>query len=175
MSFKFNAIDQMDNITKSKIHTVESLAPVLEQLKKEGNNIVFTNGCFDLMHIGHTRYLRSARAAGDKLVIAVNSDASVQTLKGPTRPVISLEQRMELLAGFYFVDFVLPFEELDPYNTIAALRPNTLIKGGDWPVEKIIGKDIVEENGGQVFTIPEIKGNSTTNIINRIITLNSEK
>lgn len=163
----------MDNIAESKIQIVSELSPILKKLQEKGEKIVFTNGCFDLMHIGHTRYLRSARSAGDKLVIAVNSDSSVRSLKGPTRPVLPLEQRMELLAGFYFVDYVLSFEELDPYNVIKALKPDILIKGGDWPIEKIIGKDIVEENGGKVFTIPEIEGNSTTNIINRILTLNT--
>lgn len=159
----------MDNITENKIRTPETLRPILEKIQSEGKKVVFTNGCFDLVHTGHTRYLREARAAGDYLVIAVNSDISVQGLKGPKRPIRPLAERMEILAGFYFVDYLVSFDEPDPYNVIKQLQPDLLIKGGDWPIEKIIGRDLVEARGGSVYTIPEIPGESTTEIINLIL------
>lgn len=159
--------------TSDKIHSIESLKPILQELRKIKKKIVFTNGCFDIIHTGHTRYLSEAKSAGDYLVVAVNSDSSVASLKGNKRPIIPLEERMEVLAGLYFVDFVISFNESDPYNVIKTLRPDVLIKGGDWPIDKIIGKDVVEKNGGCVFTIPEILGQSTTGIIKRILELNS--
>ncbi len=163
----------MDNVANKKIFTVDKLSPIICDLKKQEKRVVFTNGCFDLIHTGHTRYLREAKSVGDCLIVAVNSDQSVSSLKGHRRPVIPLDERMEVLAGFYFVDFVVAFEELDPYNLISKLKPNVLIKGGDWSVDRIIGKDLVEAGGGEVFTIPEIPGSSTTSIINRIIELNA--
>jgi D-glycero-beta-D-manno-heptose 1-phosphate adenylyltransferase len=165
----------MDKLTEDKIQTVENLSAIVDKLKKQDKRIVFTNGCFDLIHTGHTRYLRLAREAGDYLIVAVNSDRSVQSLKGLQRPIIPLVERMEILAGFYFVDFVTSFDELDPYKIIEQVRPNILIKGGDWELDKIIGKDIVENSGGSVFTIPEIKGQSTTGIVDRVLSLQSQK
>lgn len=156
-----------------KLFSIADLTLVIEKLKAQGKRVVFTNGCFDLIHTGHTRYLLEARKAGTHLIVAVNSDSSVSRLKGEKRPVIPLQERMEILAGFFFVDFVTSFDELDPYNVIRQLKPNVLIKGGDWPVEKIIGRDIVEAEGGEVFTIPQIPGRSTTGIIERILKLNS--
>ncbi len=156
-----------------KIFPIAILNPIISKLKKQNQNIVFTNGCFDLIHTGHTRYLKAARDEGDKLIVAVNSDNSVQQLKGSKRPIIPLDERMEVLAGLYFVDFVVSFDELDPYNVIKKLKPNILIKGGDWPVNQIIGKDLVEKEGGRVFTIPEIPGRSTTSVIERILQLHS--
>ncbi len=164
----------MDEITDSKLQSVNSLASIVRKLKNDGKKVVFTNGCFDLIHTGHTRYLREAREAGDYLIVAVNSDSSVTRLKGDSRPIIPLNERMEILAGFYFVDFVISFEELNPYNIIDKIKPNMLIKGGDWPLDKIIGKDLVEQEGGKVFTIPEIKGQSTSGIVNKIISLNNQ-
>ncbi len=161
------------------MHTVSSkifrnafdLAKIVKKRKKGGEKIVFTNGCFDLIHTGHTRYLEQARMAGDCLIIGVNSDRSVVALKGDKRPIVALEERMEVLAGLYFVDYLITFDEVDPYDLIRIIRPSVLVKGGDWPLEKIIGKDIVEADGGSVFTIPEIPGQSTSGIINRIIEL----
>ncbi len=158
------------NTPTTKIYSnVADLARIIRQRKDQGDNIVFTNGCFDLIHTGHTRYLQQARLSGDCLVIGVNSDESVRTLKGGKRPIVTLEERMEVLSGFYFVDYIVPFNELDPYDLISELRPSILIKGGDWDVEDIIGKDIVEADGGSVFAIPEIKGQSTSQIIARIV------
>lgn len=159
--------------TQKKIRAVKELAPIILQLREKEKKIVFTNGCFDLIHVGHTRYLKEARNAGDYLIVAVNSDASVTRLKGSSRPIVPLDERMEVLSAFFFVDFVVSFDEPDPYNIIRQLRPSVLIKGGDWPVDRIIGKDLVEADGGTVFTIPEIKGVSTTTIINRISRLNA--
>ncbi len=156
---------------KEKMYKVNDLVPVIKGLKSQNQKIVFTNGCFDLIHVGHTRYLKAAGDAGDKLIVAVNSDNSVTQLKGKMRPLIPLDERMEVLASLYFVDFVVSFEELDPYNVISQLKPNILIKGGDWPLDKIIGKDIVEQEGGKVFTIPEIPGRATTGIIDKILDL----
>lgn len=159
----------MDHITENKIKSAADLAPVLAQAKQSGQQVVFTNGCFDLVHKGHTRYLREAKAAGDLLVVAVNSDDSVVRLKGPRRPVVSLDERMEILAGFYFIDFVTWFEEDTPYQIIGQLKPNRLIKGGDYALDDIVGKDLVESWGGDVFTIPEIPGGSTSGVINTIL------
>lgn len=151
-----------------KIFEIPILAQKIKLLKKQGKKIVFTNGCFDIIHTGHTRYLHAARKEGDALIVAVNSDSSVRQLKGKTRPIVPLEERMEVLASLFFVDFVVSFDEPDPYNTIKQLKPNILIKGGDWPIDKIIGKDLVEGSGGKVYTIPEIPGQSTTGIIEKI-------
>lgn len=159
----------MDQITENKIQSREALAPLFEVLRAQGKKIVFTNGCFDLIHKGHTRYLREAREAGDLLVVAVNTDASVVRLKGPKRPIVPLEERMEILAGFYFVDYVTFFDEDTPYETIRQLKPHRLIKGGDYALDQIVGKDLVEGWGGEVFTIPEIPGGSTTGVIERIL------
>ena len=160
---------------RQKIFSVENLKLVITALKKQNKITVFTNGCFDLIHTGHTRYLFEARQAGDALIVAVNSDRSVSCLKGDKRPIVKLSERMEVLASLTVVDFVVSFDELDPYNIIKQLKPDILIKGGDWSVEKIIGKDIVEAEGGKVFTIPEIPGQSTTGIVSRILELNLEK
>lgn len=155
--------------TPNRIESIQRLSAIVARLKEEGKRVVFTNGCFDLIHVGHTRYLEAARKMGDCLIVAVNGDRSVARLKGERRPIVCLEERMEILAGFRFVDYVVSFEEPDPYATIGALKPNVLIKGGDWAVEQIIGGDLVEAEGGSVLTIPEIKGRSTTNIIEKIV------
>ncbi len=165
----------MKNRVSRKIHTVKSLIPVVRELRSQRHQIVFTNGCFDLLHTGHTRYLSEAKAAGDYLIVAVNSDRSVSRIKGDKRPIIPLEERMEILASLCFVDFVVPFHEADPYDIIKKLKPNILIKGGDWPLAKVIGKDLVEADNGAVFTIPEIPGRSSSDIINKILKLHQIK
>ncbi len=161
----------MENVSNKIFKKALDLAVLVQQRKESGQKAVFTNGCFDLIHTGHTRYLEQARVAGDCLIIGVNSDESVRGLKGEKRPIVTLEERMEVLASLHFVDYLISFNEPDPYNLIKALRPSILVKGGDWPIDDIIGKDIVEADGGSVFTIPEIPGQSTTKIINRIIDL----
>ena len=131
--------------------------------------IVFTNGCFDLMHVGHTRYLQAARDLGDLLVVAVNSDDSVRSLnKAPDRPIVPEAQRAEVIAALSSVNYVVLFNEPDPQSLIAALQPDVLVKGGDWALERIVGREIVEARGGVVRTIPLVPGISTTTLIQRI-------
>ncbi len=154
---------------QNKIKTGQQLLPLLSILRSTGKKIVFTNGCFDLIHTGHTRYLAKARALGDLLVVAVNSDASVRGLKGDKRPINSEADRMETLAALESVDYVTLFTEPNPYRIISELQPDVLVKGGDWPIDKIIGGDIVEARGGLVVNVKYIEGASTTGIIERII------
>jgi rfaE bifunctional protein nucleotidyltransferase chain/domain len=153
----------------TKIKTVAELRPLLEILRGTGKKIVFTNGCFDLIHTGHTRYLAQAKAYGDLLVVAVNSDVSVRKIKGEKRPINSETDRMETLAALEAVDFVALFDEPDPYRIISELKPDVLVKGGDWPIEKIIGRDVVEARGGRVINVPYMEGTSTTGIIDKIV------
>jgi rfaE bifunctional protein nucleotidyltransferase chain/domain len=153
----------------SKIKTLAELQPLLALLRASGKRIVFTNGCFDLIHPGHTRYLATARSFGDLLVVALNSDASVRVIKGDKRPINPQNDRAETLAALEAVDFVTVFDEPDPYRVIAALQPDVLVKGGDWPIEKIIGRDVVEARGGRVVNVPFVEGQSTTGIIDRIL------
>lgn len=153
----------------AKIKTAAELTPLLSLLRATGQKIVFTNGCFDLIHTGHTRYLTTARALGDILVVAINSDASVRGLKGNKRPINTQADRAETLAALESVSFVTIFNEPDPYKIIAALQPDVLVKGGDWPIEKIIGRDIVQARGGSVVNVPYVDGASTTSIIDKIL------
>lgn len=152
-----------------KIVTSMQLVPLLEQARAQHKRIVFTNGCFDLMHIGHTRYLREAKSLGHLLVVGINSDASVRSLnKGSDRPIVPEDQRAEVLAALECVDYVVMFSEPDPGKLIAALQPDVLVKGGDWAIDKIVGREIVESRGGTVATIPLIPGMSTTALLHRI-------
>lgn len=157
-----------------KIKTAQELLPLLGILRATGKKIVFTNGCFDILHTGHTRYLGMARSFGDVLVVAVNSDLSVRTIKGEKRPINAEAERMEVLAALKCVDFVTLFSEPDPHRIISELQPDVLVKGGDWPVEKIIGGDVVQARGGTVVNVPYIEGASTTGIIERILKLYSK-
>jgi D-beta-D-heptose 7-phosphate kinase/D-beta-D-heptose 1-phosphate adenosyltransferase len=149
--------------------TRDQLVLLLQAARTQGKRIVFTNGCFDLMHVGHTRYLQAAKDMGDLLVVAVNSDASVRSLsKAPDRPIVSEAQRAEVVAALGCVDYVILFDEPDPQGLIAALQPDVLVKGGDWAVERIVGRETVEARGGVVRTIPLVPGVSTTSLIHRI-------
>lgn len=132
------------------------------------SKIVFTNGCFDLLHVGHVRYLNQARALGDLLVVGLNSDASVKRLKGDERPLQNEEDRLEILAGLECVDFVTLFTEDTPIKLIEIVKPNILVKGGDWPVDKIVGHDFVASYGGRTQTLPFVPGRSTTNLFEKI-------
>ena len=152
-----------------KIVTKEQLVEHLQALRARGSRIVFTNGCFDLMHVGHTRYLQAAKALGDFLVVGVNSDESVRSLdKAPDRPIVPEAQRAEVLAALGCVDFVVVFSESDPKALITAVQPDVLVKGGDWSLDRVIGRDVVEARGGLVLTIPLVPGFSTTALIHRI-------
>ncbi len=130
--------------------------------------IVFTNGCFDLLHAGHVDLLRQARAHGDALVVGLNSDASVRRLKGPSRPIIPLAERAYVLSGLESVDCIVPFAADTPLELILAIKPQVLIKGGDWPVERIVGAAEVQSWGGRVFSLPLLPGYSTTAIVSKI-------
>ena len=161
--------DRYDGHMSEKIVTREQLADRLPALRAGGRTVVFTNGGFDLMHVGHTRYLQAAKALGDWLVVGVNTDASVRSLdKAPDRPIVPEAQRAEVLAALGCVDFVVLFSEPDPHALIAAVQPDVLVKGGDWPLERIVGRDIVAARGGLVKTIPLVPGLSTTALIHRI-------
>jgi D-beta-D-heptose 7-phosphate kinase/D-beta-D-heptose 1-phosphate adenosyltransferase len=152
-----------------KVLTTAQLIPLLDQARRDKKRIVFTNGCFDLMHIGHTRYLQAAKALGDVLVVGVNSDASVKSLKkAPDRPIVGEGQRAEVVAALASVDYVVVFAEPDPLNLITAVQPDVLVKGGDWAIDRIIGREVVERRGGTVKTIPLVPGMSTTALIQRI-------
>ncbi|HEU4594611.1 MAG TPA: D-glycero-beta-D-manno-heptose 1-phosphate adenylyltransferase [Pyrinomonadaceae bacterium] len=150
------------------ILTRDELRRVRERLRGEGRRLVFTNGCFDLLHVGHVRYLGEARALGDALLVAINSDRSVRALKGAGRPLVSEAERAEVLAALAAVDFVTVFDEESPRALIADLLPDVLVKGGDYSTDEIHGREEVEAAGGQVLSLPFVEGASTTNIIQRI-------
>lgn len=158
-----------------KIIKREELAGNVRALKRAGKRIVFTNGCFDLLHIGHIRYLKSAKAEGDVLLVGLNSDRSVRQIKGPTRPIVSENERAEVLASLACVDFITFFDEPDPLVTIRVLMPDVLVKGADWEEDAIVGKDVVEANGGRVVRIPVTEGASTSRIIEKILALRFER
>lgn len=155
----------------TKVHTLDNLLQRITVHQQTGESIVFTNGCFDLLHIGHTRYLAEAKQIGDRLVVGINSDESVRQLaKGANRPILPGAQRAEVIAALWCVDYVILFDEPDPLTLIKALQPNVLVKGGDWSPERIVGKDFIEGRGGFVRTIPLVPDVSTTAIIQRILT-----
>ncbi len=149
--------------------SVKEAALVAERLRKEGKRIVFTNGCFDILHAGHVHYLNECKKLGDVLFVGINDDSSVRRLKGNKRPIIPLEQRAFVLSNLKAVDFVVPFSEDTPLNLIKAIRPDVLVKGGDWNVEKIVGREFVLSYGGRVLTVPFEFEISTTRIVKRIV------
>jgi D-glycero-beta-D-manno-heptose 1-phosphate adenylyltransferase len=153
----------------SKVKTLTGATRAVRRAQAAGRRVVFTNGCFDLLHRGHVRLLERARALGDLLVVAVNSDGSVRGLKGPGRPVVPAAERAEVLAALQTVDLVLVFDEPTPARVIEAVRPDVLVKGGDWPVDRIVGADVVLTRGGRVLSLPLVAGASTTALIHRIL------
>jgi rfaE bifunctional protein nucleotidyltransferase chain/domain len=148
------------------VHT--ELCKIREQLKNEKRKVVFTNGVFDILHRGHVEYLTKAKALGDVLIVGMNTDASVRRLKGSERPVVSQDDRAFVLAALRVVDYVCLFDEDTPYNLIKTVTPDVLVKGSDWAIDDIVGKDIVEAAGGKVQTIDFVPNRSTTNIIQKI-------
>lgn len=156
-----------------KVVTKEEFVSLRTKIKKK--TIVFTNGCFDILHPGHVDYLNRAKKLGDILVVGLNSDASVRRLKGPTRPVNKEQDRALVLSNLRSVDYVIIFEEDTPYELIKAVEPDFLVKGGDWPVDKIVGADIVCQKGGKVLSLNFLPGYSTTAIIERILRLEEQK
>jgi D-glycero-beta-D-manno-heptose 1-phosphate adenylyltransferase len=151
-----------------KLKSFEEIKAIVVGARNNGKRVAFTNGCFDLLHRGHVHVLRAARACADLLIVGINSDQSVKQIKGPARPVLPESDRCELVGAMEMVDFVVLFNEPDPYTLIAAIRPDVLVKGGDWNTDKIIGGDLVKEAGGEVVVVPYIKGFSTTEIVERI-------
>ena len=150
------------------VFTLEQLVNRFGPTQRNGKRVVFTNGCFDLLHPGHIQGLEAARALGDVLIIGLNSDESVRTLKGPARPVIPQNERAEILANMECVDAVVSFDELTPQRVVAALLPDVLVKGGDWPGNQIVGREEVEAAGGKVVLIDVVPGYSTTEILKKI-------
>jgi rfaE bifunctional protein nucleotidyltransferase chain/domain len=153
----------------SKIITVDKLDKRLDKFRKSGKKIVFTNGCFDILHVGHVRYLGAARSEGDLLVVGLNSDDSVRSIKGTNRPIVSQNHRAEILASMGCVDYVVLFNEPDPLRLIQILRPDILVKGEDWAEEKIVGAEFVKSIGGKIVRIAIEADASTSGIIERIL------
>ena len=151
-----------------KVLTREEAAGARARLREDGRRLVFTNGVFDLLHVGHVRYLRQARSLGDALLVAINSDRAVRELKGASRPVMTESERAEVLAALEAVSFVTVFDELSPRKLIAELLPDVLVKGGDYAIDEIHGREEVEAAGGRVLSLPFVEGASTTDIIKRI-------
>ena len=155
--------------TSKKIVTLEDLVARLGKARKSGQKIVFTNGCFDIMHVGHVRYLADAKSHGDLLVVGLNSDASVRLIKGDKRPIIHQGSRAELLASLACVDYVVIFEEPDPLTLIQTIKPDVLAKGEDWAADAIIGAEDVKSRGGKIVRISFVEEASSTDIIQTIL------
>jgi D-beta-D-heptose 7-phosphate kinase/D-beta-D-heptose 1-phosphate adenosyltransferase len=151
-----------------KLLSRSNLKKKIDRERQAGRRIVFTNGCFDLLHVGHVRYLEAARCKGDLLVVAVNADATVRDLKGPGRPILPLDQRLRILAALSAVSYVVPFEEPTPHALLRELRPDVLIKGGDYGIDGVVGREIVWDYGGEVCVVPGAEGMSTTETVARI-------
>jgi len=156
------------NSIQNKIYTLSDLKTRIEQWKSAKEKIVFTNGCFDILHKGHLEVLAKTADLGNRLIIGLNSDSSIKNLKGRNRPIVDENSRAILLAALSFVDAVVLFSEQTPLNLIAEIKPDILAKGGDYKITEIVGHEVVQQNGGEVITIPLIEGFSSTNIIDKI-------
>jgi len=152
-----------------KIKSLEEVVRLRPGIRESGQKLVFTNGCFDILHIGHVRYLNRARSLGDVLVVAVNSDRSVSEIKGEKRPIVPELERAEVLAALACVDFVFIFDDPTPKQIIDAIIPDVLVKGADWDLSEIVGRDTVVNAGGSVLNIPLVEGSSTSEIIRRVV------
>jgi rfaE bifunctional protein nucleotidyltransferase chain/domain len=152
-----------------KIKTLDEIIRLRQQLRADGKKLVFTNGCFDILHVGHVRYINQARALGDALVLGLNSDASVRSLKGNGRPIIPEAERAEVMAGLASVDYVFIFDDPTPQQVIDAIVPDILVKGADWALTEIVGRETVEKAGGVVCNIELVEGSSTTGIITKVL------
>ncbi len=162
------------SLNRQKILPLDAAIQTVSRLQQEGLQVVFTNGCFDLLHPGHTHYLAEARRLGDALMVAINSDRSVRVLKGPGRPMIPQAERAEVLSALWMVDYVTIFDELTPQNVIAQMLPRFLAKGSDWGPDQIVGRREVEAAGGRVVSIPMLPDYSTTSIIQAILRLKGD-
>ena len=156
-------------MNNKKIKNINAIKSIVARLKIRRKKVVFTNGCFDILHVGHIRYLRKARSLGDILVVGLNTDRSVRQIKGEKRPIVPQGERAEVLAALEFVDYVVLFDEPDPFVLIEKVKPTILVKGADWPKDKIIGRNVVEKAGGRVVRIPLVRGASSTGVIKKII------
>ncbi len=152
-----------------KIKSFQEIKDISETLKTQGKKIVFTNGCFDIIHAGHVNYLKIAKALADILIVGLNSDSSVKKIKGEKRPINNQYDRAAVLSAFCFVDYVVIFEQETPYELIKQVKPHILVKGADWQDKPVIGSDIVVQNGGSVILIDYMQGKSTTSIIEKIL------
>jgi len=152
-----------------KIKTLARMKVIIPRLKAEGKKVVFTNGCFDILHVGHIRYLKKAKNFGDILIIGLNTDRSVKLIKGEKRPIVPEKERAEVLAALEFVDYIVLFDEPDPLRLIEALTPDVLVKGADWAKGKIVGKETVKNAGGRVVRVPLVDRASSTGMIEKII------
>ena len=152
-----------------KIVSLPKLKVSVLKLKTKKKKVVFTNGCFDLIHVGHIKYLEKAKALGDILIVGINSDSSTRKIKGPGRPISGQDDRARIIAGLESVDYVSIFNEITPYKLIKAIKPNVLVKGADWKLNKIVGADFVKSYGGRVAMVPFVRGRSTSSIIHKII------
>jgi len=159
----------------AKIMELEELKAEIEKKKEDGELIVFTNGCFDILHVGHIRYLKKAASLGDKLVLAVNSDSSVRELKGNNRPFVPQEERLEMLAALEMIDYLVLFSEIDCRSVLEELKPQIYVKGGDYRIEDLPEAETVYSYGGKIVLITEVKGRSTTNLIKKIRKSRDEK
>jgi rfaE bifunctional protein nucleotidyltransferase chain/domain len=153
----------------TKVKTVAELKRIRARLRREKKKVVFTNGCFDLIHAGHIHLFRTAKKLGDVLIVALNTDASVRRLKGPSRPVFPLRERFEVLSAMADIDYVTSFSAPTPRATIAALLPDVLVKGGDWGQDEIVGRAEVEAAGGRVVRVRYLKGHSSSSLIDKIL------
>lgn len=154
---------------RTKIKSLKTIKKIRARLRRQGKKVVFTNGCFDLIHGGHIELFRKAKSLGDVLIVALNTDASVRKIKGPSRPVFPLEERFEVLGAIEYIDFLTSFAEETPQKIIAALLPDILVKGGDWPPGQVVGREEVEAAGGRVVLVRYLKGHSSSSIIKKLI------
>lgn len=153
----------------STIKSLDEIVKIRAELKKQNKKVVFTNGCFDILHAGHVDYITKAKEKGDVLIVAVNSDSSTKRIKGDARPIVPQHERAFIIASLKPVDYVLIFDEDTPFEVIKKIIPDVLVKGADWAIDKIVGRDIVEANGGKVETITFVNDQSTTNIIKTVL------
>jgi rfaE bifunctional protein nucleotidyltransferase chain/domain len=157
-----------------KLKSLDELTAIAAQARKDGQTVVFTNGCFDLVHRGHVHILRQAKAAGDLLIVALNSDRSVKQIKGPKRPIMPETDRIELIEAMEMVNYVILFDEPNPTRLIDAIKPDVLVKGADWSADKVVGAELVEKGGGRVVRVPYLESFSTSEIIERIVKQDGE-
>lgn len=155
-------------MSESKVVSLLKLKAIVTKLKARKKRIVFTNGCFDIVHIGHVKYLEKASHFGDILIVGINSDRSIKNIKGPKRPIVEQSDRARVIAGLGCVDYVSVFDEATPIKLIKAIKPDVLVKGADWELNKMVGADYIKSYGGKAVSIPLVKGRSTSNIIRRI-------